>query len=84
MGIHGISLGSVETRSPVRSQLNELRFIFLFIIALPFHTTQSLDLLFLAIDFVIQGRYAEGETTRTNFFGDLRLVFIFYLLGFLI
>ena len=73
MGIHGISLGSNEIRSPASSQLAGFRFLCLFILALQSHAAQDLGLLLLAIDLVIHSAICRSGNNTNDFPGGLAI-----------
>ena len=88
MGIHRISLGSVEHRNPVRSELTGFRFLVLFILALQPHTAQSLGLLLLAIDLAVQSAIRGSGNNTNDFLGGLAIgihfLYLLKLLGLII
>jgi hypothetical protein len=67
MDVHRISLGSVEDRNPVSSQLAGFRFLFLLIISLRSHAAQSLALLLLTINFAVQSAECGSNNDTNNF-----------------
>ena len=73
VGIHGISLGSNEIRSPARCELAGLRFLCLFILALPSHAAQRLGLLLLAIDLAIHSAICGSGKDTNDFLGGLAI-----------
>jgi hypothetical protein len=78
MGIHRISLGSVELGNPVRSELAGFRFLLLFIVALQPHAAQSFGLLLLAIEFVTQPTVGRSRDNTDDFLGGLTVGIHFF------
>jgi len=69
MGIHGISYGSVEIRSPASSDLTGLRFLILFIVTFQPHTAKRLGLLLLSVDLFVQMAICGSGNDANDFFG---------------
>ena len=73
MGIHRISLGSVEHGNPVSSDLAVFGFLVLLIITLRSHAAKRLGLLLLAVELAIQSAIRGSGNNTNDFLGGLAI-----------